>query len=102
MYTWHLNLTIRHLTKADFGAYSCSSVNALGKSEARIRLQGMYVLLLTLLPHHPSPPLQTKHHPTQNNFSSRYKHSQTNSHILYVAISNLVFLYFFKLRKAFN
>ncbi|XP_061401367.1 lachesin, partial [Musca vetustissima] len=39
MYTWHLNLTIRHLTKADFGAYSCSSVNALGKSEARIRLQ---------------------------------------------------------------
>lgn len=42
MYTWHLNLTIRHLTKADFGAYSCSSVNALGKSEARIRLQGTY------------------------------------------------------------
>uniref|UniRef100_A0A1I8PVK3 Immunoglobulin I-set domain-containing protein n=1 Tax=Stomoxys calcitrans TaxID=35570 RepID=A0A1I8PVK3_STOCA len=39
MYTWHLNLTIRHLVKADFGAYSCSSVNALGKSEARIRLQ---------------------------------------------------------------
>ncbi|XP_036322337.1 lachesin [Rhagoletis pomonella] len=43
LYTWHLNLTIRHLTKADFGAYTCSSVNALGKSEARIRLQGMYV-----------------------------------------------------------
>ncbi|XP_054083383.1 lachesin [Zeugodacus cucurbitae] len=39
LYTWHLNLTIRHLTKADFGAYTCSSVNALGKSEARIRLQ---------------------------------------------------------------
>ncbi|KAH8272139.1 hypothetical protein KR018_002179, partial [Drosophila ironensis] len=39
LYTWHLNLTIRHLTKSDFGAYSCSSVNALGKSEARIRLQ---------------------------------------------------------------
>ncbi|XP_033149952.1 lachesin [Drosophila busckii] len=39
LYMWHLNLTIRHLTKADFGAYSCSSVNALGKSEARIRLQ---------------------------------------------------------------
>ncbi|XP_064535100.1 lachesin isoform X2 [Drosophila montana] len=39
LYTWHLNLTIRHLTKADFGAYSCSSVNALGKSETRIRLQ---------------------------------------------------------------
>uniref|UniRef100_A0A1A9WXF0 Immunoglobulin I-set domain-containing protein n=1 Tax=Glossina brevipalpis TaxID=37001 RepID=A0A1A9WXF0_9MUSC len=39
MYTWHLNVTIRHLSKSDFGAYSCSSVNALGKSEARIRLQ---------------------------------------------------------------
>ncbi|KAI9578568.1 hypothetical protein GQX74_009142 [Glossina fuscipes] len=39
MYTWHLNLTIRHIMKSDFGAYSCSSVNALGKSEARIRLQ---------------------------------------------------------------
>ncbi|EDW27201.1 GL21154 [Drosophila persimilis] len=39
LYTWHLNLTIRHLTKSDFGAYSCSSVNALGKSETRIRLQ---------------------------------------------------------------
>ncbi|KAH8395623.1 hypothetical protein KR222_003719, partial [Zaprionus bogoriensis] len=39
LYMWHLNLTIRHLTKADFGAYSCSSVNALGKSETRIRLQ---------------------------------------------------------------
>ncbi|XP_043865131.1 neural cell adhesion molecule 2 isoform X3 [Drosophila mojavensis] len=39
LYMWHLNLTIRHLTKSDFGAYTCSSVNALGKSEARIRLQ---------------------------------------------------------------
>ncbi|KAH8391712.1 hypothetical protein KR009_008105 [Drosophila setifemur] len=39
LYTWHLNLTIRELNKSDFGAYSCSSVNALGKSETRIRLQ---------------------------------------------------------------
>ncbi|XP_055381701.1 lachesin [Condylostylus longicornis] len=39
MYTWQLNLTIRNLQKNDFGAYSCSSVNALGKSEALIRLQ---------------------------------------------------------------
>ncbi|XP_032571989.1 lachesin isoform X2 [Drosophila sechellia] len=39
IYTWHLNLTIRHLTKSDFGTYSCSSVNALGKSESLIRLQ---------------------------------------------------------------
>lgn len=40
LYTWHLNLTIKYLTKSDFGSYSCSSVNALGKSETRIRLQG--------------------------------------------------------------
>nr|XP_036677643.1 lachesin [Drosophila suzukii] len=39
LYTWHLNLTIRHLTKSDFGTYSCSSVNGQGKSESRIRLQ---------------------------------------------------------------
>ncbi|KPU75357.1 uncharacterized protein Dana_GF27270 [Drosophila ananassae] len=39
LYTWHLNLTIKYLTKSDFGSYSCSSVNALGKSETRIRLQ---------------------------------------------------------------
>ncbi|XP_030386774.1 lachesin [Scaptodrosophila lebanonensis] len=39
LYMWQLNLTIRNLTKTDFGAYSCLSVNALGKSETRIRLQ---------------------------------------------------------------
>ncbi|KAL5277380.1 hypothetical protein ACFFRR_002552 [Megaselia abdita] len=39
LYTWQLNLTIRNLKKADFGAYTCSSVNALGKDEKRINLQ---------------------------------------------------------------
>ncbi|XP_055921271.1 lachesin [Eupeodes corollae] len=38
-YTWQMNLTIYQLTKADFGPYICSSVNALGKHEARIRFQ---------------------------------------------------------------
>ncbi|XP_055837591.1 lachesin isoform X2 [Episyrphus balteatus] len=38
-YTWQMNLTIYQLTKADFGPYICSSVNALGKNEARIRFQ---------------------------------------------------------------
>lgn len=40
LYTWQLNLTIRNLKKGDFGAYTCSSVNALGKDEKRINLQG--------------------------------------------------------------
>lgn len=39
-YTWQMNLTIRKLQKDDFGAYTCTSINALGKAEGRIRLQG--------------------------------------------------------------
>ncbi|XP_021701340.1 protein amalgam [Aedes aegypti] len=38
-FTWQLNLTIRHLQKTDFAPYVCSSINALGKADARIRLQ---------------------------------------------------------------
>lgn len=38
-YSLHMNLTIRNLDKRDFGAYACSSVNALGKAEGTIRLQ---------------------------------------------------------------
>jgi hypothetical protein len=39
-YTWQMNLTVRNLQKSDFGQYVCSSDNALGKSDAPIRLQG--------------------------------------------------------------
>ncbi len=35
-----MNLTIRELSKKDFGGYVCSSVNVLGKAEGNIRLQG--------------------------------------------------------------
>lgn len=42
-YSLLLNLTIRNLEKRDFGGYVCSSVNALGKAEGSIRLQGKSV-----------------------------------------------------------
>ena len=35
-----MNLTVKNLHKGDFAPYTCSSENALGKSDARIRLQG--------------------------------------------------------------
>ena len=44
-YTWQMNLTVKNLQKTDFGAYVCSSIHALGKSDARIRLQGMYFMI---------------------------------------------------------
>lgn len=39
-FTWQMNITVRSLQKSDFGQYVCSSENALGKSDAPIRLQG--------------------------------------------------------------
>lgn len=39
-FTWQMNLTVKNLHKTDFAPYTCSSENALGKSDARIRLQG--------------------------------------------------------------
>lgn len=35
-----MNLTVKNLHKNDFVPYTCSSENALGKSDSRIRLQG--------------------------------------------------------------
>lgn len=42
-YSWHMNLKILNVQKHDFGSYVCASVNALGKVEGDIRLQGKLV-----------------------------------------------------------
>lgn len=47
-YTWQMNLTIKNLHKNDFMPHICSSINALGKSDARIRLQGKFFLKFVL------------------------------------------------------
>ena len=39
-FTWMMNLTVKNLHKNDFAQYSCCSENALGKGDARVRLQG--------------------------------------------------------------
>lgn len=39
-YSLLMNLTIRKLEKRDFGGYICHSVNAMGKTEGVVRLQG--------------------------------------------------------------
>jgi len=39
-YSWQMNLTVKSLEKRDFGEYVCSSVNALGKMDSTVRLQG--------------------------------------------------------------
>lgn len=41
-YTWQMNLTIRNLQKHDFGSYVCNSVNAMGKQDDRIRINGNF------------------------------------------------------------
>lgn len=42
-FTWQMNLTVKNLHKSDFAPYICSSENALGKSDARIRLQELHL-----------------------------------------------------------
>lgn len=39
-YAYQLNLTIKRLDGDDFGSYTCSAENLLGKAEGTIRLQG--------------------------------------------------------------
>lgn len=42
-YSCHMNLKILNVQKHDFGSYVCASVNALGKVEGDVRLQGKLV-----------------------------------------------------------
>lgn len=39
-YSLQMNLTVNSLEKKDLGEYVCSSVNALGKADGVVRLQG--------------------------------------------------------------
>jgi hypothetical protein len=41
-YSLHMNLKILNVQRHDFGGYVCASVNALGKVEGGIRLQGKW------------------------------------------------------------
>jgi hypothetical protein len=41
-YSLHMNLKILNVQKHDFGTYVCASVNALGKVEGSVRLQGKW------------------------------------------------------------
>lgn len=43
-YSYQLNLTVRRLSRDDFGSYTCSAENLLGKAEGTIRLQGKRAL----------------------------------------------------------
>lgn len=45
-YTWQMNLTVKNLQKNDFGTYICTSVNALGKADERINLQGTSMTMM--------------------------------------------------------
>ena len=56
-YSWHMNLKILNVQKHDFGSYVCASVNALGKVEGDVRLQGKFIThsLRTALLHRQRP-----------------------------------------------
>ncbi|XP_076619598.1 lachesin [Colletes latitarsis] len=51
-YAYQLNLTIKRLSRNDFGNYTCSAENLLGKAEGTIRLQELYLPRTTLAPTH--------------------------------------------------
>ncbi|OAD56151.1 Lachesin [Eufriesea mexicana] len=49
-YAYRLKLTISRLNRDDFGSYTCSAENLLGKTEGTIRLQEMHLAKTTSVP----------------------------------------------------
>nr|XP_012135153.1 PREDICTED: protein sidekick-2-like isoform X3 [Megachile rotundata] len=49
-YAYQLNLTIRRLNRDDFGSYTCSAENLLGKADGTIRLQELHLTRTTSVP----------------------------------------------------
>ncbi|XP_070495054.1 neurotrimin [Chironomus tepperi] len=77
-FTWQMNLTVRNLQKGDFGQYVCSSENALGKSDAPIRLQE---LLLPKKPTTtPTPYIFTTIKPQRNRNKQQHNHQHKTQH----------------------
>ncbi|XP_031770798.1 lachesin-like [Apis florea] len=60
-YSYQLNLTVRRLSRDDFGSYTCSAENLLGKAEGTIRLQELHLTRTTSIPIRHNTDLTDKH-----------------------------------------
>ncbi|XP_063701806.1 lachesin [Culicoides brevitarsis] len=91
-YTWQMNLTINNLQKSDFGSYVCSSVNALGKSDARVRLQELRLppkATTTPTPHvHTTPKPRRKQHNNKAGHETGKSASKSDSGLINVIQEN--------------
>jgi hypothetical protein len=73
-FTWQMNLTVKNLHKSDFQPYICLSENALGKSDARIRLQELH-LPPKLQTTTPTPYIYTTVKPPRNRNKQQQQHN---------------------------
>jgi hypothetical protein len=48
-YTFQVNLTIRRIRSSDFNIYTCLTENTFGKTNADIRLRGIFLLVCFLV-----------------------------------------------------